>query len=143
MAPQYGNLSSVERNTSALLGVGFAVVALSRGSAVLRALCGILAGGLLSRASAGHCGVKSALTGTSTLRDGMRDQWRGMANEPLARAHGLAGSPLRHTKSEAVDQSIDESFPASDPPASRLPDDPPANAEAKWAAARAAGEAPK
>ncbi len=38
-----------------------------------------------------------------------------------------------------VDQAVEESFPASDPPASRLPDEPPANADAKWRAAAAAG----
>ena len=55
----------------------------------------------------------------------------------------LPGSPVHRENSEAVDQAVDDSFPASDPPASRLPDDPPANAEAKWAAAREAGKAPK
>jgi hypothetical protein len=34
-----------------------------------------------------------------------------------------------------VDEAVKESFPASDPPASGLPDKPPANADAKWAAA--------
>lgn len=42
----------------------------------------------------------------------------------------------KHTK--AVDESVKGSFPASDPPGSRLPDEPPSNAEAKWEAARAA-----
>jgi len=37
--------------------------------------------------------------------------------------------------SKGVDESVKQSFPASDPPASRLPDEPPVNAEAKWAAA--------
>jgi hypothetical protein len=41
----------------------------------------------------------------------------------------------RRAASKAVDESAKESFPASDPPASGLPDKPPANAEAKWAAA--------
>jgi hypothetical protein len=39
---------------------------------------------------------------------------------------------------DAVDESVNDSFPASDPPASRLADEPPANAEAKWDAVRAA-----
>jgi hypothetical protein len=37
-----------------------------------------------------------------------------------------------------VDESVRESFPASDPPATRQPDEPPMNAEAKWAAAAGA-----
>ncbi|HEX5046101.1 MAG TPA: DUF2934 domain-containing protein [Gammaproteobacteria bacterium] len=37
--------------------------------------------------------------------------------------------------SRAVDESVKESFPASDAPGSNLPDQPPANAEEKWAAA--------
>jgi hypothetical protein len=34
------------------------------------------------------------------------------------------------------DSSLAASFPASDPPASRIPDAPPVNASAKWEAAR-------
>jgi hypothetical protein len=40
----------------------------------------------------------------------------------------------------AVDESVQQSFPASDPPASRLPDEPPVNADEKWAAAAQAAE---
>jgi hypothetical protein len=39
------------------------------------------------------------------------------------------------TASEAIDRSLKESFPASDPPANHQPDVPPANADAKWKAA--------
>jgi hypothetical protein len=39
------------------------------------------------------------------------------------------------TASDAIDRSLQETFPASDPPASRRPDVPPANADAKWKAA--------
>ncbi len=41
----------------------------------------------------------------------------------------------RRADSKAVDEAGKESFPASDTPASGLPDKPPANADAKWAAA--------
>jgi hypothetical protein len=39
------------------------------------------------------------------------------------------------TKEAEIDASLEETFPASDPPASHLPDLPPANASDKWAAA--------
>ncbi len=42
------------------------------------------------------------------------------------------------TSSRAVDDALQDTFPASDPPASRLADEPPANAEEKWRAAGAA-----
>jgi len=48
-----------------------------------------------------------------------------------------ASRPARSRSSEAVDDSLKSTFPASDPPASRLPDVPPANAAAKWKAAEA------
>jgi hypothetical protein len=41
------------------------------------------------------------------------------------------------TASGAIDRSLKDTFPASDPPASHQPDVPPANAEAKWKAADA------
>lgn len=43
--------------------------------------------------------------------------------------------PTQAATPRAVDDSISQSFPASDPPASRAPDEPPVNAQAKWAAA--------
>jgi hypothetical protein len=43
---------------------------------------------------------------------------------------------------QAIDASLKETFPASDPPASRLPDEPPANADAKWKAAGVSRTAP-
>jgi hypothetical protein len=51
---------------------------------------------------------------------------------------GLPGSPTLASKLDAIDESVDQSFPASDAPASRIPDVPPVNADARWAAARAA-----
>lgn len=113
MTSQSGNLSTGERAASALIGVALSIVTLTAKGRVFGAVCGVLAGGLLARAAAGHCGIKAALQGHTTRGDRL---------------------------SRAVDESLQETFPASDPPASHLPDEPPSNAEAKWAAARGAGE---
>jgi len=42
----------------------------------------------------------------------------------------------KHRQSKAVDESSAESFPASDPPGTHSPDEPPSNADAKWEAAK-------
>ena len=111
---QKGDLSAGERAASALFGLAFSIVAFTARRRPFGAVCGVLAGGLLARAAAGRCGVKAALQERTAFRE----------------------------KSQAIDESLQDTFPASDPPASRLPDEPPSNAEAKWAAARAAGRAP-
>jgi Protein of unknown function (DUF2934) len=46
-----------------------------------------------------------------------------------------AAPKTQAAKSAAVDASLKDSFPASDPPATQGPDEPPANAAAKWKAA--------
>ncbi|HEY2686591.1 MAG TPA: DUF2934 domain-containing protein [Steroidobacteraceae bacterium] len=60
------------------------------------------------------------------------DDWR-EAERQLAGEQRAA--PVR-TDSDQRDSSLAHTFPASDPPASRLPDTPPSNAADKWAAAR-------
>jgi hypothetical protein len=138
MAVQAGNLSSAERGSSALFGIALSVLAIGRGSLLVRTLSALAGASLLARAFAGHCGVKAAINGHSTLREGLSDQWNQMRRRASSASHGLPGSPVHASKSHAVDESVVESFPASDAPASRLPDEPPVNAEDKWAAARAA-----
>jgi hypothetical protein len=139
MAHQTGNLSNSERAWSALLGVSLSLVALRRGSLALRAIGGVTSAALLARALAGHCGVKAALTGHASLPEGLRDQWERISLAKIPSAHrDLPGSAAHGARSDAVDRSVEESFPASDPPASRLPDEPPVNAAAKWRAARSA-----
>ena len=55
------------------------------------------------------------------------------------RAERMIRDAQRSTShASSVDESVRESFPASDPPSSHTPDKPPVNADAKWAAARAA-----
>jgi Protein of unknown function (DUF2934) len=55
------------------------------------------------------------------------------ATEPRV-AEPRAAKP---TASDALDKSLQATFPASDPPASQRTDQPPANADAKWKAAGA------
>lgn len=49
-----------------------------------------------------------------------------------------AAEPTKAASTKGVDDALKDTYPASDPPASHLPDEPPANAEAKWEAAAAA-----
>lgn len=138
MTQPTGNLSSTERTWSAVAGATLALLALRRGHPILRSLAALAGANLLARSAAGHCGVKAALTGESSLGEGLRDQWSRMAM-PGSRREGLSGSAGQPDRSRAVDESVEQSFPASDAPASRLPDEPPVNAGAKWDAARNAG----
>jgi len=135
MAAETGNLSNTERTWSALLGASLSLLALRRGSSTLRSLEAVTGAALLARSIAGHCGIKAALTGQTSLSDGLSDQWRRMFPESRVQQQSRAAY---EAKSDAVDKSVEDSFPASDPPASRLSDEPPVNADAKWKAAQAA-----
>lgn len=130
---QTGNLSPTERTVSTVLGAALALIAGRRGNPIVRMVAGAASGALFARAHAGHCGMKAALTGQTTLAGGLSDQWQRMT-----RPHLPSDTLSRAAQSNAVDESSEQSFPASDPPASHLPDEPPVNAEAKWRAARAA-----
>ena len=66
-----------------------------------------------------------------------RGKPQGDAERHWFEAERLLGAQPR-TDNQRVDESVRESFPASDAPASGLPDKPPANADSKWAAADAA-----
>lgn len=135
-----GNLSGTERTWSAVAGATLTLLAFRRGHPILRALAGIAGASLIARSAAGHCAVKAALTGETGLGQGLRDQWSRMSVTGSRRV-GLSGSAAHADISRAVDESVEQSFPASDAPASRLPDEPPVNAGAKWEAARNAGVA--
>jgi hypothetical protein len=63
-----------------------------------------------------------------------RGKPEGGPDEDWFEAERLLGVQPR-IDSQRVDESMRESFPASDSPATGLPDKPPANAEEKWAAA--------
>ena len=140
MNAQHGNLSTTERATSVGAAALLSLLTVRRGPPLLRILAGATAAGLALRAAAGHCAVKATLRGEASLKDALADEWRCLSNRSHVARHGVPGSPTYEDRSARVDESVSESFPASDAPASRLPDEPPVNAEAKWAAARAAGE---
>lgn len=142
MNAQHGNLSSTERAASAGIAAVLSLLTVRRGPPVLRILAGTAAVGLALRAAAGHCAMKAALRGEASLKDALSDQWECLSNRRHVSRRGVPGSPTYQARDARVDESVSESFPASDPPASRLPDEPPVNAEAKWAAARAAGKVP-
>jgi Protein of unknown function (DUF2934) len=57
-------------------------------------------------------------------------------------ARTAEGRPAESTASDAIDKSLQETFPTSDPPASHRADEPPANADAKWKAAGASRTGP-
>jgi uncharacterized membrane protein len=69
------NLSRGERIGSAVLGLGMLLL-MRRGSPILRIAGGALAVSLVSRAVAGHCAMKAAVTGESSFRQGLTDQWQ-------------------------------------------------------------------
>ena len=132
-----GNLGSGERVVSGILGLAFSLLALRRGAGgVTRTVAGATGAALLARSFAGHCAVKAAVTGESSLSEGVAEQWRHMRarGDEVARTIDGAASEL----SARVDEALDETFPASDPPAVHVTDEPPANAGEKWAASRAA-----
>lgn len=76
---QRGNLSGTERAVSAGIGTGLSLLVLRSGSPILRALAAVGGLALLARATAGHCAVKAAITGESTIGEGLRDQWNKMS----------------------------------------------------------------
>jgi len=59
------------------------------------------------------------------------------AEKQLRSAQRAGDARTESAASDATDRSLQDTFPASDPPASHRPDEPPANADAKWKAARA------
>jgi Protein of unknown function (DUF2892) len=138
MRQHAGNLSVIERGMSSLLGVSLMTLAWRHGNPAVRLLSGLAGSALLARSYAGHCGVKAAVMGQGSLKEGRSDQWNRMVPGGGPARDAAAGARTHSSSSAALDSTVNDSFPASDPPASRLPDEPPVNAEAKWAAANAA-----
>lgn len=68
--------------------------------------------------------------------------WLDAEKQLRAAAPAADGRTSAATASDALDYSLKETFPASDPPASHRPDEPPSNADAKWKAAGTARTRP-
>jgi len=89
MLQQRGNLAPRERWISVLSGIGLALASLTRGTTAIRSLGAIAGLSLIARGAAGHCAMKAALAGETSLREGVRDQWARMRSSAL-RARGIA-----------------------------------------------------
>ncbi|HTT02595.1 MAG TPA: DUF892 family protein [Steroidobacteraceae bacterium] len=70
-----GNLAPGERVLSMLAGVGLTLAALNRGGVLRRAALATAGLALMSRGGTGYCGMKAAVSGRSSLRGGLREQW--------------------------------------------------------------------
>jgi len=70
-----GNLAPGERVLSMLAGLGLTLAALNRGGLIRRAALGAAGLTLMSRGGTGYCGMKAAVSGRSSLRGGLREQW--------------------------------------------------------------------
>lgn len=94
-----------------------------RSAPAVRALSGVVGVGLLTRAATGRCAVKAAVSAE-------RARPETVAEPPVV-------SPRESAHATRLDDALEGSFPASDPLASQLPDEPPSNADEKWAEANA------
>jgi ferritin-like metal-binding protein YciE len=70
-----GNLRTAERWLSLAGGLAIALAAFSRRSTASRALAAVSGLTLVARGATGHCAIKAALTGESSFREGVSNQW--------------------------------------------------------------------
>lgn len=66
----------------------------------------------------------------------LSEQRAGSQEGAPEQAAGQIGSSEGSKATVGVDRAVEESFPASDPPAVHVKDEPPVNAGAKWQAAK-------
>jgi len=69
------------------------------------------------------------------LSDDHRELLQESSAEQSTPAATADGGERRQAGENKVDQAVEESFPASDPPAVHVKDEPPVNAQQKWKAA--------
>jgi hypothetical protein len=110
MNQQRGNLSSGERTASAVIGLGLTALAARRGGPILRTLAAVAGTSLLGRAVAGHCAMKAAVTGQSTWKEGLTEQWRRtsdmgrrFAQRATQSARGRRDTHLLHAAADGSD----------------------------------------
>jgi uncharacterized membrane protein len=108
---QRGNLSKGERFASAIFGVGLTMMAARRGGPVFRLLAGLAGTSLIGRAVAGHCGMKAAVTGQSTLKQGMQEQWRHTTEVGSQLAQSVRGSGADVQRIHRVEKVIEVDQP--------------------------------
>jgi uncharacterized membrane protein len=109
MYSERGNLNNGERLASAVIGVGLTLLAARRGGGLFRVLAGLAGTSLIGRAVAGHCGMKAAVTGQSTFREGMQEQWRhttALAESVRRTGSRRAAGMQRVEKTIEVDQPV-------------------------------------
>jgi ferritin-like metal-binding protein YciE len=75
-ATRPGNINSAERWLSLIAGTGLALSALRRGGLLSKVLGGAAAFSLISRGTTGYCGMKAAMQGQTSLREGIREQFQ-------------------------------------------------------------------
>lgn len=107
-----GNLSGTERAVSAGIGTGLSLLVLRSGNPILRALAAIAGVALLARAAAGHCAVKAAVTGESSIGEGLRDQWNKMSG---SRPRTRSSDAQEAVEEQANPQAMEEGFASGEP----------------------------
>lgn len=107
---QRGNLSGTERGVSAGIGTGLSLLVLRSGSPILRALAAVAGLALLARAAAGHCAVKAAVTGESSIGEGLRDQWNRMSGR-----QSRVSDAQEAVEERADPQAVEEGFARGGP----------------------------
>jgi uncharacterized membrane protein len=113
MYSQRGNLSNGERFASAIFGVGLTMFAARRGGPLLRLLAGVAGTSLIGRAIAGHCGMKAAVTGQSTLKEGMQEQWRHTTELGTQLARSISRKGFEPSRMHRVEKIIEVDQPVS------------------------------
>lgn len=108
-----GNLSGTERAVSAGIGTGLSLLVLRSGSPVLRAVAALAGVALFARAMAGHCAIKAAMTGESSIGAGLRDQWDRMSGGREPQVSSAQEAVEERADPEAIEEGIAPGEPAA------------------------------